>query len=115
MKNALMEMGVPETAITLDFAGLSTLDSVVRSKLIFGQDSLIVVTQKFHGYRAYFLCKSNDVDAEIFIARSVPFKNALMVYIRELFARSATLIDIYILKRTPRHLGERVEIKISEL
>ena len=35
MKEALMAKGVPESAITLDFAGFRTLDSVVRSKAIF--------------------------------------------------------------------------------
>src|SRR5688572_2635160 len=37
MQKALIKEGVPATAITLDYAGLRTLDSVVRSKAIFGQ------------------------------------------------------------------------------
>ena len=36
MRKALMELGVPYEAITLDYAELRTLDSIVRSKEIFG-------------------------------------------------------------------------------
>jgi SanA protein len=34
MKNALMAMGVPDSCITLDYAGFRTLDSMVRCKEI---------------------------------------------------------------------------------
>lgn len=37
MKNALLDKGVPADRIYLDYAGLRTLDSVVRVKEIFGQ------------------------------------------------------------------------------
>ncbi|MGC4072801.1 MAG: ElyC/SanA/YdcF family protein [Nibricoccus sp.] len=36
MKNALIARGVPATAITCDYAGFRTLDSVVRAHRIFG-------------------------------------------------------------------------------
>jgi SanA protein len=35
MKQALMKAGVPESAITLDYAGFRTLDSIVRAKEVF--------------------------------------------------------------------------------
>src|SRR6478736_4244224 len=55
MKQALMKLGVPDSVITLDYAGLRTLDSVVRSKEIFGQDKILIITQSFHSYRALFI------------------------------------------------------------
>lgn len=36
MLNALRERGIPQSAITLDYAGLRTLDSIVRCEQIFG-------------------------------------------------------------------------------
>ncbi|MBT5506614.1 MAG: DUF218 domain-containing protein, partial [Flammeovirgaceae bacterium] len=36
MLNALKERGIPKSAVTLDYAGLRTLDSVVRCAQIFG-------------------------------------------------------------------------------
>lgn len=35
MKKALIEKGIPENVITMDFAGFRTLDSVVRAKEVF--------------------------------------------------------------------------------
>jgi SanA protein len=55
MQKALIKEGVPASAITLDFAGLRTLDSVVRSKAIFGQSRITIITQSFHSYRALFI------------------------------------------------------------
>ncbi|WP_307692787.1 ElyC/SanA/YdcF family protein [Tenacibaculum ovolyticum] len=37
-KNELIKKGIPENKIFLDYAGFRTLDSVVRSKEIFGQE-----------------------------------------------------------------------------
>jgi SanA protein len=36
MKNDLVERGVPENKIYLDYAGFRTLDSVIRANAIFG-------------------------------------------------------------------------------
>ncbi len=44
MKRALVKLGVPDAAITLDYAGLRTLDSVVRSKEVFGQEHITIIT-----------------------------------------------------------------------
>lgn len=38
MKKALMQKGIPEKFIYLDYAGFRTLDSVVRAKEVFGQN-----------------------------------------------------------------------------
>ena len=46
MKLALVAKGVPEARITLDYAGFRTLDSVIRCKEIFGQQSITIITQK---------------------------------------------------------------------
>jgi SanA protein len=44
MLKALLKKGVPASAITLDYAGLRTLDSIVRCKEIFGQDKFVIIT-----------------------------------------------------------------------
>ena len=58
MLKALLKKGVPASAITLDYAGLRTLDSIVRCKQIFGQNKIIIITQPFHSYRALFISSS---------------------------------------------------------
>lgn len=63
MQQALMQQGIPQDKIFLDFAGFRTLDSVVRTKEIFGQKQLIIISQKFHNERAVFLARKNNIEA----------------------------------------------------
>lgn len=64
MKKALIKAGIPESAITLDYAGFRTLDSVVRAREIFGQaDGFIIISQPFHVERALFLARANGIEA----------------------------------------------------
>jgi SanA protein len=50
MRDDLIRKGVPESRIFLDYAGFRTLDSIVRSKEIFGQT-------KLPSYRNHFITK----------------------------------------------------------
>lgn len=113
MKNALVKLGVPDSAITLDYAGLRTLDSVVRSKEIFGQNSITIITQPFHSYRALFISRFYRMEAVALVADE-PAEDglAVSVYVREYFARTKAIIDLYFLKTGPRHLGEKEPIAI---
>lgn len=112
MKKALMNYGIPDSVITLDYAGLRTLDSVVRSKEIFGQNKLIIITQSFHSYRALFISKYYHIDAVVLVAQEPAQETALKVYFREYFARTKAVLDLYILKTAPRHLGEKEPLNI---
>jgi len=48
MLNALLKAGIPRERIVLDYAGFRTLDSIIRCKEVFGQESFIIISQKFH-------------------------------------------------------------------
>ncbi|OQW92672.1 MAG: hypothetical protein BWK79_14175 [Beggiatoa sp. IS2] len=112
MKKSLMQRGIPEQAITLDYAGLRTLDSIVRAKEIFSQDDFIIVSQAFHNQRALFICDFYGIKAIGFNAHDVPFNSGIKVKIREYFARLKVVLDLYILKTQPRFLGEKEDISI---
>jgi SanA protein len=105
MKKALVALGVPETAIVLDYAGLRTLDSVVRSKMVFGFDEITIITQKFHSYRAVFICRHYNIKANAFAAKNPPLRGSFKVLIREIFARPKAVIDLYILNIEPEING----------
>jgi SanA protein len=94
MKKALMRQGVPESAITLDYAGLRTLDSIVRCKEIFGQNSIIIITQPFHSYRALFISNYYHMDAVALVAQEPSQEISLQVYFREYFARTKAIFDL---------------------
>jgi SanA protein len=112
MKRALVKLGVPESAITLDYAGLRTLDSVVRSKEIFGQDHITIITQPFHSYRALFISNFYDIEAVALVANEPADEPAVSVYVREYFARAKAILDLYVFKTSPRHLGAKEPIVI---
>lgn len=113
MKKALIKKGVPENAITLDYAGLRTLDSIVRSKAIFGQEKITIITQPFHCYRALFISKFYDIDAVAMVAEEPDFEETPAVRIREYFARAKAVLDLYILRTSPRFLGQKEELIIQ--
>jgi SanA protein len=112
MKKSLIELGVPDSAITLDYAGLRTLDSIVRSKEIFGQEKITIITQPFHSYRALFISNFYDIDAVALVAQEPASETSFRVYIRECFARTKAVLDLYVLNTSPRHLGEKEPLGI---
>jgi SanA protein len=112
MRKALLLLGVPDSVITLDYAGLRTLDSIVRSKEIFGQDKILIITQPFHSYRALFISHYYNIDAVALVAQEPISEAPFKVYIREYFARAKAVLDLYILNTAPHHLGDKEPLSI---
>lgn len=115
MQKALMNAGVPSDVITLDYAGLRTLDSIVRGKEIFGQNKMTIITQRFHGYRALFIGQYYGVEAMVIAAPDPDDRLFLTVKLREYFARTKAWLDLYILKTSPQHLGEKEQLNNTPL
>lgn len=109
MKKALMQKGIPEKSIYLDYAGFRTLDSVVRAKEVFGQNRLTIISQRFHNERAIYLAEKNGINAIGYNAKDVNAYSGLKTNIRELFARVKMFIDLATDKR-PHFLGEKIII-----
>lgn len=111
MKKDLIKAGVPEKYITLDYAGFSTLDSVVRAEVIFDLKDYIIVSQKFHLERAIYIAKSKGQDVVGFAAKDL--KNTLaakkMQY-REYLARTKAFLDLYILHTDPKFYGKKEKV-----
>ncbi len=112
MKDALLKKGIPANAITLDFAGLRTLDSVVRCKEIFGQSEFIIITQKFHSYRAVFIANQFDINATAFVAENISISKSFSVVSREFLARPKAVLDIFFFKVGPKFLGEKEDVNV---
>lgn len=110
MKDELVAKGIPAEKIFLDYAGFRTLDSVVRAKEIFGQDSIIIISQEFHNQRAIYLAKSKGIDAIGYNAKAVGLEYGIRVQIREKIARVKAFYDI-LLGVEPKFLGEKINIE----
>ena len=112
MKNALMELGVPDTAMTLDFAGFRTFDSMIRGKEVFQLEKFTVISQKFHNQRALFICNHLGIDAVAINVKEVIRYRSYKVELREYAARAKAILDLYVLRTKPKFLGEKITITI---
>ena len=110
MKQALVARGIPGDRIVCDYAGLRTLDSVVRAKEIFGADPILFISQRFQNERAIYLAKAHGIDAYGFNARDVDTHTGLKTKLREVGARVKMWLDVNFLNTRPRHLGEKEEL-----
>jgi len=63
MRKAALDLGVPDSALVLDYAGRSTYDTCYRAKAIFGLTQATLVTQAFHLPRALLICESLGLQA----------------------------------------------------
>ena len=114
MKTALLNRWIPESAITLDYAWLRTLDSMVRAKEIFSlTGEFIVISQPFHIERALYIGDMRGIDAIGYGAANVSLRYWPMAYLREIPARWLALYDAYI-GTEPTVLWEREPLKIIQ-
>lgn len=104
MKRALVELGVPADKIVCDYAGLRTMDSVVRVDQIFGVKRIILVSQKFHNERAAYIAQCRDIDVLGLNAQDVKGREMSR---REYLARIRMYVDEIILKTKSKHLGDK--------
>ncbi len=110
MREELVKRGVPDNVIFLDYAGFRTLDSVIRAREIFGQNTFIVVSQKFHNERAVYLARKNGIEAYGYNAQEVDNSKGWKTKVREFFARDKVFIDL-LFGVEPKFSGEKVIIE----
>lgn len=108
---ALVRAGVPSDAITLDFAGFRTLDSVVRARAVFGLSRFTIISQRYHDYRAVFIARHKGEDAVAYAPPVTVSARALtQVEMREYLARVRAVLDLFVLGTRPRFLGPPVSL-----
>ncbi len=112
MLKALMARGIPRKDIVLDYAGFRTFDSMVRAKEVFGQKSFVVVSQKFHLERALYIGMTKKMDVVGYVAKD-PRAASLMLFGREVMARTKAVLDCQLLGTSPKFLGQKELIDMS--
>jgi SanA protein len=111
MAAAARQLGVPDAALVLDYAGRRTYDTCYRAREIFGLDQAILVTQRFHLPRALYLCESLGLNSAGVAADRRPYRQRSVQFwnFRELFATTAAWWDVTIARPVPI-LGEPIPI-----
>lgn len=113
MREALVAAGVPANAITCDYAGFRTLDSVMRAESVFGLQHFTIVTEEFHCPRALWIARRHGLDAVAFAAPDLNARWSARVKAREVLARAWCALDLYVLNRRPKFPGPREPILLS--
>ena len=87
MRRYAQALGVPDSDVVLDHAGRLTYDTCYRAKEIFGVNSAVLVTQRFHLPRALFLCNAFGINATGVEAENYYYLKRLRLFwdVRELF------------------------------
>ena len=109
MRAFALEQGVRAEDIFLDHAGFSTYDSVYRAKNIFGAENIIIVSQKYHLYRALYISEKLDVKAAGVAADLNPYGGQLKRDIREIIARDKDFFKC-IIKPEAQIMGDKIPL-----
>ena len=109
MKRYAAERGVPSNVIFLDHAGLSTYESMWRAKEIFGAERILIVTQKYHLYRAIYTAEALGMEAYGVPSDLRSYRKILLYEAREVAARVKAFLNART-NPTPPNIGEKVDL-----
>lgn len=109
MHRVAKEKGIPNQDIVLDYAGLSTYDSMYRARDIFGVKKVVIVTQEYHLYRAIYLARALGLEAWGVAADGQNYRGQIKRDFREILARDKDILSA-IFQPKPTYLGDPEEL-----
>lgn len=112
MKNYMIDKGVPSEAVYMDHAGLSTYDSMYRAANVFGVESAVIVTQKYHMYRAVYDAEAFGITAYGVAAEDITYSGQTYREFREIAARVKDVVYC-IFKPEATVVGESISLEES--
>lgn len=92
MKQVLLEMGVEEESIICDGYGLSTYESIWRAKNVYGYKRILIISQKYHLYRAIYIAQELGLEAYGLDAALQGYAKQPIYNLREYLARIKDMI-----------------------
>ncbi len=109
MKTFATSKDVFSQDLFMDNAGFSSYDSIYRAKEVFGAKKIIIVTQKYHLYRALYIANSLDLEAYGVSSDARIYAGQKQRNVREILARNKDFFKC-IFKPKPKYLGEPIDI-----
>lgn len=109
MKDIALDQGVPSEDVFMDHAGFSTYDSLYRARDVFQARKVIIVTQKYHLYRALYIARSLGLDAWGISADTRRYRGQSQRDFREILARDKDFF-VSVFKPLPKYLGDTIPI-----
>ena len=86
MRNVAVEAGVPADDVFMDHAGFSTYESMYRARDVFGAKRIVIVSQRYHLYRALYVAERLGLDAYGVSADLRPYAGQEAREVREILA-----------------------------
>ena len=110
MKAFAVGEGIPPEDVFMDHAGFSTYESLIRARDVFGVKRVVIVTQKYHMYRALFLADSLGLEA---VGVSADLRTYIGQSVRETREITARCKDfaVSVFKPSPTYGGEAIDIR----
>jgi len=112
MKQVAIDKGIPSKNIFMDHAGFSTYESLYRARDIFEAKKIIIVTQKYHLYRALYIAKRMGFEAYGVPSDPRDYGGQDYRELREILARNKDFFYV-IFKPKPTYLGKQIPISGS--
>lgn len=109
MKTYAIKEGVPSSDIFMDHAGFSTYESLYRARDIFEVKSVVIVTQRYHLYRALYIANRMGLTAYGIASDLQTYSGMPRFVARELLARTKDFFYTLFMP-LPTYLGASVPI-----
>lgn len=109
MKRFAIEKNVKSEDIFMDHAGFSTYDSMYRAKDVFEAKKIVIVTQKYHMYRALYVAEQLGIEAYGVNSDPQTYSEQFIRDIREVLARDKDWFKC-IIKPEPTYLGDTIPV-----
>lgn len=112
MKKYAVGKGVPADDVFMDHAGFSTYETMYRARDVFQAQKVIIVTQRYHLYRAVYIARALGLEAYGVASDPRPYSSMVYNNARECLARVKDFFTT-ITKPEPTYLGEAIPISGS--
>ncbi len=112
MKEYVVERGVPSEDVFCDHAGICTYDSMYRAQYVFRAQTMVVVTQRYHLYRALYDANRLGVDTLGVASDIYGHSGRSILDSREVFARVNDFLKV-LTRANATYLSEEVPLDQS--
>ena len=109
MKRFATDAGISSGDVFMDHAGFSTYESMIRAKTIFGAKKIIIVTQRYHLYRALYIAEKLGLEAYGVSSDYRNYAGQALREVREILARNKDFFTALI-QPAPTYGGESIPI-----
>lgn len=109
MKQFAVSAGVPSECVFMDHAGFSTYESLYRARDVFQASRIVIVTQKYHLYRALYVADRLGLQAVGVSCEEVSYGGQELRELRETLARVKDFFYV-LAEPKPTYLGQAIPV-----